>query len=31
MATVQARVLAAHGILLEPEVEIWGPGKLITG
>jgi len=31
MATVRARVLAAHGVELEPEVEIWGPQDLITG
>ena len=30
MATVQARVLAAHGIPLEPEVEIWAaPGPIV--
>ena len=31
MATVRARVLAAHGVDLEPEVEIWGHQDLITG
>jgi len=31
MATVRARVLAAHGVDLEPEVEIWGHLDLITG
>ena len=31
MAAVRARVLAAHGVDLEPEVEIWGHQDLITG